>query len=255
MKLRALLLAFAALLALAGPAFAQAPATPAPSGDVLSRAQREAVKRLLIETLRENPEIVLEALEALENRQKDEQLARARTVVREKRKELLDDPDAPVVGNVAGTIAIVEFFDYRCPYCKQMHEPMRALLAAEKDVRLVRKDLPILGPASVVAARAALASRSQGKYPAFHDLMMGFRGQLDEAGVFRLAAQAGLDAEKLRRDMESPAIAALIQRNMALAQALAITGTPAFVIGEALVPGAVDADTLRKLVAEARAAR
>ncbi len=252
MTVRRLLLALVAVAALVLPAqsFAQAPAQ-----DVLTRAQRDAVKKLLIETLRENPEIVLEALEALESRQKDEQQARARAVVREKRKELLDDPDAPVVGNVAGTVAIVEFFDYRCPYCKQMHEPMRALLAGEKDVRLVRKDLPILGPASVVASRAALASRAQGKYPAFHDLMMSFRGQLDEAGIFRLAAQAGLDAERLRRDMESPAIAALIQRNVALAQALAISGTPAFVIGDSLVPGAVDADTLKKLVAEARAGR
>lgn len=240
------LLAACAALLVAPPVQAQETFTP---------AQREALKKLMMETLREHPEIVLEAIEALESRRDNEQQARVQATLREKRKEIFEDADAPVAGNPAGGVTIVEFFDYRCPYCKQMHAPMKALVAADKDVRVVRKDLPILGPASVIASRAALASRAQGKYPAFHDAMLGFRGQLDEAGVFRLARDAGLDIDRLRRDMDDPAIAALIQRNMALAQALSISGTPAFVIGEALVPGAIDPESLKKLVAEARAKR
>ncbi|MBL8805590.1 MAG: DsbA family protein [Rhodospirillales bacterium] len=246
--MRRLFLVLAALAAL----FA---APSARAQDAFTPAQREAIRKLMIETLRAHPELVLEALEALESKRENEQQARVQAVVREKRKEIFEDADAPMAGNPAASVTIVEFFDYRCPYCKQMQAPMQALLAADKDVRVVRKDLPILGPASVVAARAALASRSQGKYPAFHDALLGFRGQLDEAGVFRLAGQAGLDIEKLRRDMDAPGIAALIQRNMALAQALGISGTPAFVVGETLVPGAIDPESLRKLVADARAKR
>lgn len=232
----------------------------APSGtpqaqEVLTPAQRRAVEDAVVETLRKRPELVLEALEALDARREAETRERARAALTEKKRELYDDVEAPVAGNPAASVAIVEFFDYRCPYCKQMHAPMRALLADDRDLRIVRKDIPILGPDSVVASRAALAARAQGRYPALHDALMEYRGNLDEAAVFRVARDAGLDVDRLRRDMEAPAVAALIRRNMALAQTLGIGGTPAFVVGETLVPGAIDAATLRKLVAEARAKR
>jgi protein-disulfide isomerase len=231
------------------------PLAQAAAQDALTPAQRRAVEDAVVETLRNRPELVLEALEALDARREAETRARARGALVEKTRELYDDADAPVAGNPAAGFAIVEFFDYRCPYCKQMHLPVKALLAEDRDLKIVRKDIPILGPDSVVAARAALAARAQGRYPALHDALMEFRGNLDEAAVFRVARDAGLDVERLRRDMEAPAVAALIRRNMALAQALGIGGTPAFVVGETLVPGAIDAATLKKLVAEARAKR
>ncbi len=230
-------------------------AAPAHAQDAFTPAQREAIQRMVIETLRAKPELVLEAIEAIEAKREAETRARASAALSEKKRELYDDAEAPVAGNPKGDLTIIEFFDYRCPYCKQMHAPMKALLAADGQIRVVRKDLPILGPASVVASHAALAARAQGKYPAFHDAMMEFRGQLDEAGVFRIAGEAGLDVARLRRDMEAPAVRGLLQRNAALAQTLAITGTPAFVIGDALVPGAIDAETMKKLVAETRAKR
>jgi len=241
--------------ALALAAFLLAPGAAPQAQEALTPAQRRAVEDAVVETLRKRPELVLEALEALDARREAETRDRARAALVEKKRELYDDPEAPAAGNPAAGFAIVEFFDYRCPYCKQMHAPMRALLADDRDLKIVRKDIPILGPDSVVASRAALAARAQGRYPALHEELMEYRGNLDEAAVFRVARDAGLDVDRLRRDMEAPAVAALIRRNMALAQALGIGGTPAFVVGETLVPGAIDAATLRKLVAEARAKR
>ena len=233
-----------ALLALAWtvPSHAQAPS-------------RETIEEIVRDLIRREPEIVLEALETLEKRRDAAQAQQARRALAERRRELENDPDAPVAGNPSGTVVVVEFFDYRCPYCKRMHEPVKQMLAAERDVRVVRRDLPILGPASVAASRAALASRAQGaaRYEAFHEALMTARGSLDEAAVFRIARDAGLDVERLRRDMEDPRVTALLRRNADLAQSLGLSGTPGYAIGEALVPGAVDLATLRSLVAEARA--
>ncbi|MBL8834374.1 MAG: DsbA family protein [Rhodospirillales bacterium] len=241
---------------LAATALAAALLAPAAvAQEAFSPAEREEIRRVLIETLRQRPELVLEALEAIEAKREAQARARSAESVRERRRDLYDDAEAPVAGNPRGNLAIVEFFDYRCPYCKQMHAPMKALLAGDPELRVIRKDLPILGPASLIASHAALAARVQGKYPAFHDALMEFRGQLDEAAVFRIAGDLKLDVARLRRDMESPAVVTLLQRNVALAQALAISGTPAFVIGDALVPGAIDAETMKRLVAEARAKR
>lgn len=237
-----LVLAFLALVCAApAPAPAQTPS-------------REAIEEIVRELIRREPEIVLEALEAIDKRREAAQAQQARRALAERRRELENDPDAPVAGNPRGTVVVVEFFDYRCPYCKRMHEPMRQMLAADRDVRVVRRDLPILGPASIVASRAALASRAQGArlYEAFHDALMTARGNPDEAGVFRIAREAGLDVDRLRRDMDDPRVASLLRRNADLAQALGLTGTPGYAIGEALVPGAVDLATLRSLVAEAR---
>jgi protein-disulfide isomerase len=215
---------------------------------------REAIEEIVRDLLRREPEIVLDALEAMEKRREAAQAQQARRALAERRRELENDPEAPVVGNPRGAVVVVEFFDYRCPYCKRMHEPVKQMIAAERDVRVVRRDLPILGPASVIASRAALASRAQGapRYEAVHDALMTSRGALDEAGVFRIAREAGLDVERLRRDMDDPRVAALLRRNAELAQALGLSGTPGYAIGDALVPGAVDLATLRSLVAEAR---
>ncbi len=221
--------------------------------EALTPGQRDAIRALIADTLRSQPELVLEALQSLERRQEDEQRAAAKRALVERRREIFEDAGDPGAGNPQARTVLVEFFDYRCPYCKQMDAPLKALLAADPDLRIVRKDLPVLGPASVVAARAALAARLQNKYAPFHDAMMGFRGALDEAAIFRVAREIGLDVDRLRRDMEAPEIGQRLQKNAGLAQALQISGTPAFAIGDTLVPGAVDLATMRSLIAEARA--
>jgi protein-disulfide isomerase len=157
-----------------------------------------------------------------------------------------------VAGNPDGAVTVVEFFDYRCPYCKAVARDMIETLEAEGDVRIVFKEFPILGPDSQTAAKAALAADRQGKYLPFHQALMDHKGTLDRDAILDIAEELGLDLELLEVDMESPEVATVIARTLALAEALDIGGTPAFIIGDELVPGAVDMKTLKDLVAKAR---
>ena len=146
----------------------------------------------------------------------------------------------------------MEFFDYNCPYCRRVAPTVTELEQADPDLRLVYKEFPILGPGSQFAARAALASRRQGKYVAFHHALMQATEQVTEETVMEVARAVGLDLEQLRADMQEPAIQQAIARNLQLADALGITGTPSFIIGEEVVPGAVDLRTLQSLIARVR---
>ena len=150
-------------------------------------------------------------------------------------------------------MTLVEFADYRCGFCKKAHPEVRELLQRDPNIRLVVKEFPILGPASMVAARMALAAEKQGQYEELHFAFMTVSGKLTEEKAFKIADNIGLDMDQLRRDMEAPEIDAMLQRNFALAQALQINGTPAFVIGDEVVRGAIDMTTLREIVGQARA--
>lgn len=200
----------------------------------------------------EHPEVIVEALQELERRQQAATELKQKQVIAERRDELTASPDDPVAGNPMGAVTVVEFFDYRCPYCKAVAQDMIDTLEAEGDVRIVFKEFPILGPESEQAAKAALAARLQEKYLPFHQALMAHQGPLDDAALFGIAEDVGLDVERLRRDMAGPEIEAAISRNLALADALAIGGTPAFIVGDQLFPGAVDMKTLLDLVAKAR---
>ncbi|QYX58046.1 DsbA family protein [Roseovarius sp. SCSIO 43702] len=212
----------------------------------------DRVRELVLETIRENPEIVMEAVAILEARQAEAQAASQAEVLSRERDTLERDPNAPVLGNPEGDVTVVEFFDYNCPYCRRAKPEIEALLAADPDVRLVYREWPILGEGSVFATRAALAAREQGLYEDFHWALMGMSGRAEESSVLRIAEDIGLDIAQLRRDMEAPEIDAHIETSMRLAQALGITGTPSFVVGDALVPGVVDAEQLQTLVTDAR---
>lgn len=214
----------------------------------------ERIKALVAETLRENPELVLEALQALEQRQADAQAAAAAAVLTDERAILDRDPNAPVMGNPEGDVAVVEFFDYNCPYCKRVMPEVDALLSEDGKVRLVLREWPILGEGSAFAARAALASRNQGKYAELHNALMGMRGKVEAETVLRVAAEVGLDVERLKRDMQSPEVEEHIATSMRLAEALGFNGTPSFVIGDQLIPGFVEKAQLVEAVAAARKA-
>ena len=197
----------------------------------------DQIKDLALQAIRENPQIVMEAVAILEA-QEDARKADQSVAVLSSRRDVLErDPNAPVLGNVDGDVTIVEFFDYNCPYCKRVKPEIQALMAADPDIRLVYREWPILGEGSVFAARAALAARNQGKYEEFHWAMMGLQGRAEEASILNAAVEIGLDADKLRADMDAPEINEHIQTSMELAAALGFNGTPSFVIGEALVPG------------------
>ena len=215
----------------------------------------DRIKDLVLEAIRENPEIVLEAVQIIEQREQERQAAAAATVLSENRDLLERDPNAPVLGNPDGDVTVVEFFDYNCPYCRRVKPHIETLLEEDPNVRLVYREWPILGDGSVFAARAALAAREQGKYEAFHWALMGMAGRAEEASVMRVAEDIGLDVAKLRRDMLSPEIDAHIAASMELSQALGFNGTPSFVIGDALVPGVIEADQMINLTQGARASR
>jgi protein-disulfide isomerase len=214
----------------------------------------DRIKALVAETLRENPELVLEALQALEARQAQAQATTAASVLTEERGLLERDPNAPILGNPEGDVTIVEFFDYNCPYCKRAMPEVNALLAEDTNVRLVLREWPILSEGSAFAARAALASRQQGKYAEMHDALMTMRGKVEAEAVLRIAGEVGLDVEKLKIDMQSPEVEEHIATSMRLAEALGFNGTPSFVVGDQLIPGFVEKPQLVEAVTAARAA-
>ena len=213
---------------------------------------KAALGKAIREYLIANPEVLVEAMQELERKQDSQRDSTAQKAIQEHRTALVSDPDSPIAGNPAGDVTIVEFSDYQCPYCKRAHSAVKSVMAADSKVKLVFKDLPILGEPSRIAAVAALASVKQGKHLDFHNALMEFNGKLDSARIFEIAASAGLDVDRLKKDMEDPGIKKIIERNMALAQSLGVRGTPAFVIGNQFVPGAVDADALKQLIADAR---
>src|SRR5437660_1473470 len=230
---------------------AAAEAAPVKAAD-LPAEQRQAIEGIIHDYLIHNPDVLIEALRGAEDRLNREADAKAATVLSDRRSEVFDDPATPVGGNPRGDVTIVEFFDYRCPYCKQVVPALQALLKEDQKLRFLYKELPVLGPQSVTAAHAALAAQRQGKYEVFHNAMMGTKGQITDETVYKVAGSVGLDVDRLKQDMSAPEIGQALKTNLALANALNIRGTPGFIIGNHIVPGAIDLDALRNMVAEAR---
>ena len=211
----------------------------------LDATDRATLNSIIEDFIRNNPEIVRDTLIALAAREEAE---RKQTGL----AKLRDDQGDPVMGNANGTITLYEFSDYNCGYCKRVFEPIQKLVRDNPDVRLVIKEFPILSQSSLVAAKAAIAAEMQGKFGDYHIAMMTYRGQITDAVVMRIAAQAGVDIEQLKSDMESPKTMAIIQRTREAAAALEINGTPGLVVGDTVVPGAIGLDELVKLIAEER---
>ncbi|MHA1599965.1 MAG: DsbA family protein [Alphaproteobacteria bacterium] len=218
-----------------------------------SPEQTQGIERIVRDYLLANPEVLVDALNEYQQRQKlaEEQL-REQTIS-QRQRDLEQDPATPVLGNPKGDVVVVEFFDYRCPYCKRVAEMVRDEVANDGEVRLVMKEFPILGPQSMQAARAALAAAMQDKYEEFHFALMLRPGDMSDVHIDTVAELVGLDVQRLRRDMTSTEVEIALGRNIALAKSIGIRGTPAFIIGKTLVPGAIDAETFRQLVAKERA--
>jgi len=230
---------------------ALAPLGPA-SADSFTPDQRKDIEGIVHDYLLKHPDIMLEVLQAAEDRIKSDSHDKAAQALKDHRRELLNDPDSPIAGNPQGDVTVVEFFDYRCPYCKQVEPALEALLGEDRKLRFVYKEFPVLGPDSTTASRAALAARKQGKYDAFHREMMALKGQINEAAILKIAGTVGLDPDRLKRDMAAPEIGRMLKDNTSLAEALQIRGTPGFVIGDEIVPGAVDLGALKEMIADVR---
>ncbi len=216
-------------------------------------AEVENIEKIVRDYLLRNPEVLVEALTLYEQRRTEAEEQRRLSAVSDNKERLENDPASPVAGNPEGDVVVVEFFDYRCPYCRRSADTLETAMKEDGNVRVVFKEFPILGPESVEGAKAALAAQKQGKYEAFHFALMREPGDMSAAHLRRIAEQVGVDADLMERDMKSEEINAALRNNYALAEELSIRGTPAFVIGGTLVPGAVNLEEMERLIAEARA--
>jgi len=212
----------------------------------------EQIKELALQAILENPQIVMDAVAILQERDAAKAEAQAQATLGNNRDTLERDPNAPVIGNPDGDVTVVEFFDYNCPYCKRAADEVAKVLDTDKEVRIVYREWPILGEGSVFAARAALAARAQGKYPEMHKALMSMRGRVNERSTLQAAAELGLDIDQLRADMEDPAVQEHIDTTMRLASSLGFSGTPSFVIGEARAPGLIDAERMQQMIDDVR---
>jgi len=215
--------------------------------DQFTPAQRAEIVQILRDALKKDPSILRDAVAALQADEGDQQKAKIAAL-----GDKLINPADPVAGNPKGDVTIVEFFDTRCPYCRKLEPAMEQLLETDHGVRLVYKDLPILGPASVLGSRALLAAQKQDGYEKLRAAIMSAPPQATEAMIKDAAVRLGLDWPRLKHDMDDPSVAARIDANLKLARSIGVDGTPALVIGGDLLPGAVELADLRDAVAGAR---
>jgi protein-disulfide isomerase len=218
----------------------------APAIADLGKDDRAIMQQVIKQYIMDNPEILRDALIELAAREKQATISAGLDEVRR------DDGD-PVMGNANGSLVIYEFSDYNCGYCKRMFPTIQQLLANNDDIRMVVKEFPILGQSSLIAARAGVAAQKQGKFSAFHNEMMTYRGQISEATIMTAARTAKLNLDQLRQDMDSPATNTIIDRTRAVAAALEINGTPALVVGETIIPGCVSIEELQNVIRRERA--
>ena len=209
------------------------------------------VERMVREYLLREPDVVYQALTELQRRQEVAQVETRRKLVAEHRETIFAAKGDAVGGDPQGDVTLVEFFDYRCGYCRTMAQGLRSLIGQDPKLRFVFKEMPILSPESTIAAKAAMAAAKQGKYAELHFALMQAK-ELDAASIMELARKNGLDPQRLAADMEDPATAAKIEENLRLAQTLGIDGTPSFVVGDQVIPGATEVARLAEMIGNER---
>ncbi len=219
-------------------------------------AQRGEIEKIIREYLIANPQVLQDVMMELEKRQAAMDSQRQQAAVRENAKELFSSSRHVVIGNPQGNVTMVEFFDYNCGYCKRAMDDMMTLLKTDRNLKVILKEFPVLGPGSLEAAKVATAVRIQDKtgkkYLDFHQRLMGGRGQADKARALAAAKDAGFDVAKIEKDLESEEVKASLQESFKIAQALALNGTPSYVIGDKVIVGAVGLEALQEGINTAR---
>lgn len=200
-----------------------------------------------------NPEIIAQAIQILNDRADAASRESNKQALLKNRELLLNDPLSIVLGNPLGDVTLVEFYDYRCPYCRDVHEKVKRLLASDPGVRLVLKQFPVKDrpgetPVSLISARLAKVAHEQGVFEAFHDAMFEAEPPLTRDRVFQIARDAGVNMDKILDQMSNPEITRHLRETMILANAIGATGTPTFVMGEFVIPGAIDFEVFQQLV-------
>lgn len=223
------------------------------AGEVSNGLSKQDVEAIVHQYILAHPEVLMESVQALQAREQVEKQQQAKAALTTRQADLFEDQTSPTAGAVADAVRIVEFFDYRCGFCKRADPTVMALLAKNPNVKVVFKEFPILGPESTLAAKAALAAHRQGAYLQFHASLMGSNEPVSQTSLESLAGQLQLDLPRFKADMEAPDVHETIERNQQLAQALGISSTPTFVVESELVEGALDEEAFNKMIAKAQA--
>lgn len=235
-----------------------AKATDAP----VTETQKKEIQTIIHDYLVNNPEVLIEASQALQQKQQKETQQQAQSVISANAKELFNDKFS-TAGNTKGNVTIVEFFDYQCIHCKKMAPVIQALLKSNPQVKIVYKEFPIFGESSDVASKAALAAAMQGKYLPMHEALIKQEGRLNDALINQAAQSVGLNMDRFKADMASTAVANALEANRILAEKLHLMGTPAFIIaatpaGEfkansepTFIPGAASKEALEAFIKKA----
>jgi protein-disulfide isomerase len=230
-------------------------APPAATADV-SADERGKIEGIIKSYLLQHPEVLQDAMAALEKKQQEADAEKARSTIKNNNATLFNSPHQVVLGNPQGSVTVVEFFDYNCGYCKRALPDMLTLLKTNANIRFVLKEFPVLGEGSVEAAHVAVAARMQDptgkKYIEFHQKLLGGRGPADKAHALAAAKDTGFDMARIEKDMNGDEVKTTIDETMKLADALGVSGTPSYVVGSELVVGAVGLDALKEKLAAAQ---
>ncbi|MBX9930107.1 MAG: DsbA family protein [Methylobacterium sp.] len=246
-------LAVAAPFASLSVAFAQT--TPQAAPTVFNDAQRQAIEAIIKDYLVKNPDVLQEAIAEGERRAQETQKLAQGAALKESREALLNSPHGVVAGNPSGDVTLVEFFDYNCGYCRKALTDVQALIKADPKLRVVLKDFPVLGAESLEASKYSLAAKQQlkgEKVFEFHVKLLESKGRVNAEKAIAVAKEMGLDLGRLAKDAQGAEVKAALAENVGLGDKLGLSGTPAFIIGDEIIPGAVGVDPIRKTIADVR---
>lgn len=232
-------------------------ASPASAADTsknlpFSPDQKAAMEDFVRDFILNNPEVLMESVNRYKQQEEKKADSDALTALEKYKDFIYNNKDMPQTGNPKADITVVEFFDYNCGYCKRAYEAVQETLDKDKNVRFIFVELPILSEQSKTAADWAMAAQKQGKYFEFHKGLMTFNGPKNEEAMAKVAKDIGLDVEQMKKDAASPETKALLAKKVEVAQALRITGTPGFIVGDQIVRGYVPYDGMKAIIDEAR---
>lgn len=235
---------------------AEEPAATGPAPQAASQFNPEQItdiKKIMTEYISQNPDIIMTAFQAGMAEKQKEETAKIQKLVIENKDKIFKDATTPVGGNPQGTESLAVFMDPYCGYCKKFHAELDTILSKDKDVKVTFIDIPIMGPGSIVAVKAMLAAKAQGKYDQLQKAIFTADKHLSKKQIMKIAGSLGIDTKQLEKDMKSKEIQAQIDRNSELAKTLGINGTPTLIVGEntvTVVPGFVSAEELIKTLKE-----
>lgn len=223
--------------------------------EAFNAEQKKEMEAMIHEYILNHGDVVIEAVNKYQAKQEEESSKQAEATAADLIKKLKADKDIAQTGNPEGDVVVVEFFDYNCGWCKKAFEEIQTLLKEDKNVKVVLYDIPILGPTSHLASRWALAAKKQGKYWDMHKALITHQGSIDEEVMAKLAKDAGVDVDKLKKDLEDPSIDAELKSHLEVTKSLGIQGTPGFLVNEKVFRGYVPYDTLVGAIKDAREAK